>query len=74
MAVREAADAGYDAIKIHNGLSVEQFVAITEESRLVDLKVVGHIPARVSVSVAIANDLHTAEHFKVLRCMSMLIH
>ncbi len=63
-AVRKAAGAGYDAIKIHNGLSAEQFVAITEESRSVGLKVVGHIPVRVSVSDAISNGLHTAEHFK----------
>ncbi len=63
-AVRRAASAGYDAIKIHNGLSAEQFVAIMEESRSVGLKVVGHIPVRVKVSDAIANGLHTAEHFK----------
>ena len=63
-AVRQAADAGYDAIKIHNGLSNDQFLAIAEESKSVGLRVVGHIPVRVSVADAIANNLHTAEHFK----------
>jgi imidazolonepropionase-like amidohydrolase len=63
-AVRQAADTGYDAIKIHNGLSRDQFVAIMEESKSIGLKVVGHIPVRVSVSDAITNGMHTAEHFK----------
>lgn len=63
-AVRQTRDDGYDAVKIHNGLSNDEFHAIAEESNNVGLKLVGHIPVRVSVAEAIAAGMHTAEHFK----------
>lgn len=63
-AVRQAARDGYDAIKTHNGLSNDIYMAIVEESHLLGLEVVGHIPVRVKVRDAISAGMHTAEHFK----------
>ena len=63
-AVRKAAKDGYDAIKTHNGLEQDVFLAILDEANRAKLNVVGHIPVRSSVSEAIANGMHTAEHFK----------
>jgi len=64
IAVREAATDGYDAIKVHNGLSNEIYMGIIDEAHRLGLEVVGHIPVRVKVSEAIAAGMHTAEHFK----------
>ena len=63
-AVREAARDGYDAIKTHNGLSNDIYMAILDETRSLGLEVVGHIPVRVKVKDAISAGMHTAEHFK----------
>jgi imidazolonepropionase-like amidohydrolase len=63
-AVREQAADGYDAIKIHNALTVELFDAIIDEANAVGLDVVGHNPQRVPVEHAIRKGLRTAEHFK----------
>jgi len=63
-AVREAARDGYDAIKTHNGLSKDIYMAILDEAHSLGLEVVGHIPVRVKVSEAITAGMHTAEHFK----------
>lgn len=63
-AVRAARDAGYDAIKTHNGLAKDVFFAIVDEAHRLGLDVVGHIPVRVSVAEAIDAGMLTAEHFK----------
>ncbi|MBT8399275.1 MAG: amidohydrolase family protein, partial [Rhodothermia bacterium] len=63
-AVRAARAAGYDAIKTHNGLAKDVFLAIMDEAHRVGLDVVGHIPVRVSVAEAIDAGMLTAEHFK----------
>lgn len=63
-AVREQAADGYDAIKIHNALTVEVFDAILDEARAVGLDVVGHNPQRVPLEHALRAGLRTAEHFK----------
>lgn len=63
-AVREAVSDGYDAIKTHNGLSNDIFMAILDEALSLGVDVVGHIPVRVKVSDAIKAGMHTAEHFK----------
>lgn len=62
--VRQTKSDGYDAVKIHNDLSNDEFHAIADESAKVGLKLVGHIPVRVSVAEAIAAGMHTDEHFK----------
>lgn len=64
LAVREAAKDGYDAIKTHNGLSHDIYMAIIDEAHSLGLDVVGHIPVRVKVHEAITAGMHTAEHFK----------
>ncbi len=63
-AVREAEKEGYDAVKTHNGLSHDVYMAIVDESRALGLEVVGHIPVRVKVAEAISTGMRTAEHFK----------
>lgn len=40
--VREQKQAGYDFIKVYNGLSVESYNAITEEAKAQGIPVVGH--------------------------------
>ncbi len=63
-AVRAAVADGYDAIKTHNGLARDVFMAIVDEAHRGGLDVVGHIPVRVSVADAIDAGMVTAEHFK----------
>ena len=62
--VREAKAAGFDSVKIHNGLELSQFHAIIDEANSIGLDVIGHIPVNVPVADAIAAGLRTAEHFK----------
>jgi imidazolonepropionase-like amidohydrolase len=45
-AVREAAAAGYDFIKVYSKLNLETFTAIVDEARERHIRVVGHIPER----------------------------
>mgnify|MGYP001824378380 CR=1 FL=1 len=62
--VRRAAENGYQAIKVHNGLANDVFHAIALESKRVGLPLVGHIPVSVTVAEAIESGMSTAEHFK----------
>jgi len=41
--VREQAEAGYDLLKFHPGLTLEQFEAITEEANRIGIEFSGHI-------------------------------
>jgi len=45
-AVRDAKREGYDLIKVYSLLDTQTFLAIVDEAKKNDLKVVGHIPGR----------------------------
>ncbi len=63
-AVTAHAEAGYDAIKVHNRMPDEVLAAVFDEARAHGLDVVGHIPHESSVAEAVALGFRTAEHFK----------
>lgn len=54
--------AGYDFIKIHPGLSAEEFAAIAETANEIGMPFAGHVPAAVGVSNALAAGIATIDH------------
>ena len=62
-AVRDLESAGYDFIKVYNQLQQEPYLAILEEAKSLDIKVVGHVPRALSADFAIASGQYTIEHF-----------
>jgi imidazolonepropionase-like amidohydrolase len=54
--------AGYDAIKVYNGLSAEVYDAIIDEAKRQNLPVVGHVPKAVGIAKALAAGQRTIEH------------
>lgn len=57
-AVREAAAAGYDFIKITNGIGPEAHAAIMAESRAQRIPVDGHVDPRVGIPAALREGQH----------------
>lgn len=60
--VREQKQAGYDFIKVYNGLSVESYKAITEEAKTQGIPVVGHVPKAVGLDGVLAAGQRSIEH------------
>lgn len=60
--VREQFDAGYDFIKIHPGLSADEFAAIAETANELNMPFAGHVPAAVGVGNALAAGIATIDH------------
>ncbi|MEE4172706.1 MAG: amidohydrolase family protein [Xanthomonadales bacterium] len=60
--VREQAALGYDFLKIHPGLSREEFVAIAEAARAVDIPIAGHVSYETGLDTALAYDQATIDH------------
>lgn len=60
--VAQHKQAGYDFIKIYDGLKKDVFEAIADEARKQDILIVGHIPASVDVTSAIQAGQNSAEH------------
>lgn len=63
-AVREQKRAGYAYIKTHNSLSRDVYAAILKTAAEENMRVIGHVPVRASVEMAIAGGHYTLEHFK----------
>jgi imidazolonepropionase-like amidohydrolase len=61
--VRRQAEAGVDMIKTYSRLDREVFLAIVDEARKVDLKVITHLPETVYIEDAAAAGLAECEHF-----------
>lgn len=61
-AVRTLKVAGVDFVKIHNALGREAMVAVIDEARKQNLKVVGHIPKAVEPADALALGMNEIEH------------
>jgi len=60
--VRAQHAAGYDFIKIHPGLSLEEFQAIATTSNELGIPFAGHVPAAVGVETALVAGMTTIDH------------
>jgi imidazolonepropionase-like amidohydrolase len=60
--VREYKRAGYDFLKVHEGLSVENYNAIVTTAKEVGIRLGGHIPDAVGVERAIKAGQSSIEH------------
>jgi imidazolonepropionase-like amidohydrolase len=60
--VHEAKAAGFDLLKIHEGLSQETYDAIVRTARAAGLPIGGHVPFEVGVSGALAARQSTIDH------------
>lgn len=60
--VREYKEAGYDLLKIHEGLSPEVYQAIVETAREVDIPYGGHVPDAVGLHGALEAGQITIDH------------
>lgn len=61
-AVRHQAEAGYDFLKIHPGLSREEYDAIAETARDVGIPWAGHVPADVGLDRALEVRQASVDH------------
>ena len=60
--VRSQKNAGYDFIKVYDGLTKEVYSAITEESQKQEILIDGHLPDNVTLEDAIKFKHNTIEH------------
>jgi len=60
--VTEQHAAGYDFLKIHPGLTLEEFDAIAETAKELDIPFAGHVPADVGIRRALAAGIATIDH------------
>jgi imidazolonepropionase-like amidohydrolase len=60
--VREQARLGYDFIKIHPGLSSEEFRAIAVTSNEIGIPFAGHVPVAAGVETALDLEIATIDH------------
>ncbi len=60
--VREQADAGYDFIKVHPGLSDDEFTALAETANEVGIPFAGHVSVAAGLRKALALDMATIDH------------
>lgn len=60
--VRAQHAAGYDFIKIHPGLSADEFAAIAATSAELGIPFAGHVPVAVGVEGALAAGMATIDH------------
>ncbi|MBV8759622.1 MAG: amidohydrolase family protein [Deltaproteobacteria bacterium] len=60
--VGEQAAAGYDFVKVYNGLTVETYDAVLAAAKQHDLRVVGHVPFAVPLAHALQSGQASIEH------------
>lgn len=60
--VAEQAGAGYDAIKIYDGLTRETYDAIVEAATAADIPFVGHVPRGLSLDRVLESGQRSIEH------------
>ena len=60
--VRDQHAAGYDFVKIHPGLSAEEYAAIAATAAEVGMPFAGHVPVAVGVEGALEADMATIDH------------
>lgn len=60
--VYEQYQAGYDFLKIHPGLSLEEFEAVADAAGRLEIPFAGHVPADVGVERALAAGIASIDH------------
>lgn len=60
--VKAQKDAGYDFIKVYDGLSPEVYNALGAASQKYNIKMTGHIPQKVNIDTIIKNKQYSIEH------------
>ncbi|MEP0711054.1 amidohydrolase family protein [Algoriphagus sp.] len=60
--VREEKAAGYDHLKLHPGLSMEEFMAISKTAKELDIPFGGHVSLDVGLEVSLENGYKSIEH------------
>src|SRR6056297_3237617 len=60
--VREQAEAGYDLLKLHPGITLENFEALADEAKSQGIEFSGHISARVGLERTLKAGQGTIEH------------
>ena len=60
--VREQAAAGYDFIKIHPGLSSEEFTGLAETANELGIPFAGHVPVAAGVETALRLGMASIDH------------
>ena len=60
--VREQSAAGYDFIKVHPGLSAEEFTALAQTASNVEIPFAGHVPVAAGLDLALRLGMATIDH------------
>ena len=60
--VRDQAAAGYDFIKVHPGLSSDEFEALAETANELGIPYAGHVPVAAGLSTALRLNMATIDH------------
>lgn len=60
--VQEHKRAGYDFIKVYDGLNSDVYEAIIDEAKKQNIPVVGHVPDQITISGALASGQQSIEH------------
>ncbi|MBU2675699.1 MAG: amidohydrolase family protein [Gammaproteobacteria bacterium] len=60
--VRQQAALGYDFIKVHPGLSGEEFLAIAETANEIGIPFAGHVPVAAGLKTALRQRMATIDH------------
>ncbi|MEM1152588.1 MAG: amidohydrolase family protein [Pseudomonadota bacterium] len=63
-AVAEAAEQGYDEIKVYHTLAPAVYDAVIEEAELHDIPVIGHVPFGLGVEHSLSVGQYSIEHFR----------
>lgn len=61
--VRDQSEAGYDLLKFHPGITLDNFRAITEEANRVNIEFSGHISEGIGLRRSLEAGQETIEHF-----------
>lgn len=60
--VREQHEAGWDLLKVHPGVTLEQFEAMAETANELGIAFAGHVPSEVGLERAIRLGIQTVDH------------
>ena len=60
--IAEQAAAGYDFVKVYNGLSIESYDALMAAAKAHDMRVVGHVPFAVPLAHVLQSGQASIEH------------
>ncbi|MCW9028889.1 MAG: amidohydrolase family protein [Kangiella sp.] len=64
--VKNYSEAGYDLIKIYDGLSQDNFKAISKAAQQFDIPFAGHSPFAVPLDQLLASNIQSIEHIEML--------